>query len=278
MTLYLSDPSHRFIYGGNPDPYFTGNLTAQQITEYTSYDEVYVLSLPAFVWFKADYPPQHPRFRHTCEVVGNRQILSIGGHPFTDNNLGHYTADNFAQGLGIFDMTAMQWSDGYDANAQPYQTPDVVKAWYRENGSSPENWNSPVVQGFFEKASTTNPGSSAGTVSESPSNSTAATSYSSTSHTGAIAGGVVGGVAAIALIAGLVFWLLRRKRRQNGSQLGYAAPEQQKRTELQNTEKRNPQELPEDYRPLEMDASHPTMELDGKGQSYLRNMKSVPSP
>ena len=260
------------MYGGNANPNITGNMTTAQISQFDAYDEVYVLSLPAFAWFKADYTAMQSRQKHTCEVFG-RQMLSIGGYSTTDNNLGHLSTDRFSQGLGIFDLTAMQWSDSYDANAEPYQTPDVVKAWYRENGTSPVKWDDPALEGFFQKASVTGPGSSAGPTSETPSPtpSKAASSNSHPSHTGAIAGGVVGGIAAVCVLAGLIFWLLRRKRRRDGDRLGYAAPKELPAATSEKNRVR--QELPEDYRPPEMDGAHPTMELDGRGQSYLWKMK-----
>lgn len=269
------------MFGGNANPNITGNMTTAQISQFNSFDEIYVLSLPAFAWFKADYTAIQSRQKHTCEVFG-RQMISIGGYATTDNNLGHLSTDRFSQGLGIFDLTAMKWSDSYDANAEPYQTPDVVKAWYRENGSSPAKWDDPALQGFFQKSSATNPGSSAGTTSETPSPtpSESASSKPHSSHVGAIAGGVVGGVAAVCLLAGLIFWLLRLKQRRGSNRLGYEPPKEQSRGELPvaNSEKnRIPQELPENYRPLEMDGSQPTMELDGRGPSYLRTMK-IPPP
>ena len=273
------------MYGGNANPNMTGNMTTAQISQFNAFDEIYVLSLPAFAWFKADYTAIQSRQKHTCEVFG-RQMLSIGGYSTTDNNLGYSSTDRFSQGLGIFDLTAMQWSDSYDANAGPYQTPDVVKAWYRENGTSPAKWDDPALESFFQKSSTTNPGSSAGTTSQTPtptpSGATSSTSHGSQSHgsqAGPIAGGVVGGVAAICLLAGLIFWLLRRKRIRDGDRLGYAVPKKQSRQELSGTtseKNRVPQELPENYRPLEMDGSQPTMELEGRGKSYLRTMKMPP--
>ena len=181
-------------------------------------------------------------------------------------------------------MTEMQWSDKYDAGAAPYKTPEVVKAWYRENGSSPESWNNPDVRAFFEKASTTDAGSSSGTGSQSP-GPTSSSGSKSTSHTGAIAGGVVGGIAALALIAGLIFWLLHRKNKRKHDRSGYSAPGGQS-SELPVREgKPETQELHEDYRPLEMDGSHPTIELEGqsqnrgqnRGKTYLQNMKRIPS-
>jgi hypothetical protein len=85
------------------------------------------------VWFKADYPPQSPRIFHTCEVVGRRQLVTIGGlnHHYSSSIPNVWDVkDTFSQGLGIFDMTDMVWKDSYDANASDYQSPEVVKDWY----------------------------------------------------------------------------------------------------------------------------------------------------
>jgi hypothetical protein len=43
------------------------------------YDEIYILTLPAFVWIKVQYAPENPRHHLTCKTVGNRQMLIIGG-------------------------------------------------------------------------------------------------------------------------------------------------------------------------------------------------------
>jgi hypothetical protein len=117
------------MYGGRI-PHSDGNLTNAQVSENTNLDEVWVLSLPAFVWFKANYAANQTRGRHTCEIVGNRQMLSIGGTDPNDANVGQLTKDPMAQGLQIFDLTRMAWTSGYDANAPPYQSPQVVKDWY----------------------------------------------------------------------------------------------------------------------------------------------------
>ena len=209
-------------------------------------------------------------------------MLTIGGYTAeSDANLGTMSNDTFLQGLGIFDLTEMQWKDKYDADAPPYESPDVVKAWYRANGTATQDWDDPDVQKLFEKVSTTTPSATAGTASESPSStlspSESSTPQSHTSHTGAIAGGVVGGVAAAGLLATLIFLLLRRKSRNQGS---YAAADRDRgmHSELPtHQEKRGPQELPETYRPMEMDAAHPTMEMEARGPSYLQNLKSIPS-
>ena len=100
-----------------------------------SFDEIYILTLPAFYWIKVDYAPQHPRHGLTCNAVGGSQILTIGGLD-TNSNENTYqspyntTPDPFAQGLAIFDMTTLQFADKYTAKAPPYVQSDRVKTYY----------------------------------------------------------------------------------------------------------------------------------------------------
>lgn len=111
--------SNRFMYGG-----------ADSKTE-ESYNDVYVLSLPGFVWFRADDRSQERRAHPACVVVGKgkRQMLSIGGKEIKAK---WSSADSFPQGLGIFDMTALTWSkDGtYNADMDDYESPGVARDWY----------------------------------------------------------------------------------------------------------------------------------------------------
>jgi len=93
-----------------------------------TYNDAYILSLPGFVWTKLPDPPAGPRAEQTCVAVGNRQVLSIGG---TNPNSKQWTDPDAApNGLLVFDMTAMKWTDSYDAKAAPYESPDIVKSWY----------------------------------------------------------------------------------------------------------------------------------------------------
>ena len=52
------------MYGGRVNQN-GGELTAPQVQQNINLDAVYVLSLPAFSWFRADYPAKNPRFFHT---------------------------------------------------------------------------------------------------------------------------------------------------------------------------------------------------------------------
>ena len=83
-------------------------------------DEVYVLSLPAFVWFKVNYTTVDPRIEHTCHIVGN-QMLSIGGFnpSLVNSSVAYNDTDPFWEGIKIFDMTALKWTNYFNASAGP---------------------------------------------------------------------------------------------------------------------------------------------------------------
>ena len=129
IGILRNDYLYSFIYGGWAAGDKGANLTPQENATNTALDEVFVLSLPGFVWFKANYTAANPRNGHRCHVVGNRQMLVVGGvdSRFYNDSLqyNHTRPDTFSQGLGVFDMTEMQWSDQYDANAESYVTPQV---------------------------------------------------------------------------------------------------------------------------------------------------------
>ncbi|KAL8669904.1 MAG: hypothetical protein Q9168_005523 [Polycauliona sp. 1 TL-2023] len=107
------------------------------------YDQIYILTLPAFHWFQMDYPPLHPRHSHSCNAVGGSQIFSIGG---VDSNAQitvgsledtrkssfNSSVDRFVQGLGVFDMTELKWMDGYKANKEAYEQSGMVRGYYRD--------------------------------------------------------------------------------------------------------------------------------------------------
>ena len=111
----------------------------------TPLDTIYVLSLPAFNWQKTTYPPTHPRQELSCNVIGNRQMVVIGGINPDNASI----ADPWPQGIGIFDMSDFEWKDQYNPSAAPYVTPNVVKSWYEQNGRYPTSWDDNTVKAWF---------------------------------------------------------------------------------------------------------------------------------
>ncbi|KAK0723587.1 hypothetical protein B0T26DRAFT_643998 [Lasiosphaeria miniovina] len=133
-----------FIFGG------------QTADKNLALDDVYVLSLPGFVWTKAAATsPGQPRSQHTCVVVGKRQLLVVGGANYNIPSGRWQDPDPFPQGLGLFDMTDLTWSkEGqYKADAEPYQSPNAVKDWYSKTDLSTLSWSSSEVKELFVTAS-----------------------------------------------------------------------------------------------------------------------------
>ncbi|KAE8450750.1 hypothetical protein EG329_005663 [Mollisiaceae sp. DMI_Dod_QoI] len=208
-----------FIYAG-----WGSNLGTPAVP----FDEIYILTLPAFEWIKVNYNPASPRHGHTCHTVGNRQMLVIGGVDSLADSTSSVaptldkatfaTKDQFTQGLAIFDMSSLTWADQYDANASVYEQSDLVKNYYASNSRDPANWGSPALQTLFQTTHFTAPTNTSS--SSGSSTSTPPASSSSSSNTGAIAGGVVGGVLGLALLAGLGWFFYRRQhRKQNTAEL-----------------------------------------------------------
>ena len=118
MTVESPRGGHEvFLFGGaNPNE-----------NEKATYEDLYVLSLPGFQWFKVGDTFGGPRASHSCVVAGQRQMISIGGTSSNNFNGGGTNwdePDTFGQGIGIFDMTALTWSTegAYDAYAKKYES------------------------------------------------------------------------------------------------------------------------------------------------------------
>ncbi|KAK7520614.1 hypothetical protein IWZ03DRAFT_142747 [Phyllosticta citriasiana] len=244
-----------FVYGGWGD---TLGPAA------TPYDEIYILTLPAFEWIKHDYTPEAARLAHSCEAVGGSQILLIGGlagSAVDATYTGQFgVRDTNDQGLGIFNMTSLEWEDKYTANPPAYRQADVVTEAYASGGANDTiSWSNDNIKSIFSNKNFTITSSGSGG-SGSSGSSNGASSSSSLSG-GAIAGVVVGCVVGVAIVAGLLaFCCLRRRRRQSAAGAAAAAQQQQQeQAHHQNVQEAHSSEIMElqgaHDRPLELDAS-----------------------
>ncbi|KAI9748444.1 MAG: hypothetical protein M4579_007219 [Chaenotheca gracillima] len=193
-----------FLYGGND--------------EKVAYGDVYVLSVPGFFWSKANHTQSSGRWSHTCAVAGKRQMISVGGlNQSLETNTWYAGVDQITRGIGVFDLTALEWSDKYDANADGYQSPDIVKNWYASGKQSTVQWASDEVRALFNH-STGSQGAKPSSTPAAPTPAAPAPTGSHHTNSGAIAGGVVGGVILLLCIGALI-WLLQRQRRRKHSSL-----------------------------------------------------------
>ncbi|KAK7910925.1 kelch repeat protein [Apiospora marii] len=218
-----------FIYGG---------LSGQDQSSAAA--DMFVLSLPGFVFFKLPSAGT-PRAYHACALVGPsgkretnkppRQMLSVGGianvKGLVYSNYSVIDPDPWKQGLGVFDLTEMVWKDRYDADADAYDTPKMVRDWYTEGGVNSVSWASEDIKAMFEYGTnrTVDPSGTPNTTESgkgSSLNNSDTAPGNNLNHTGTIVGITVGGVVGVALITVLAV-LLRRRARQS-------APQRQRKT------------------------------------------------
>ena len=91
------------------------------------FDEIWVLSLPSFTWTMV-YSGIAPRFAHTCHLVGNRTLLTVGGIASITQKSGlrdtnATPCDWESKGLAVMDLTDITWGSVYEAHAPAYGVP-----------------------------------------------------------------------------------------------------------------------------------------------------------
>lgn len=99
----------------------------------THLNDVWILSLPSFLWFQASRGTQHPdqggneqptpRYGHRCELVGNgqRTMMVYGG---TNRDL--KLSECESNGVYAYDLSTLTWLPEYDPGVGEYQVPELV--------------------------------------------------------------------------------------------------------------------------------------------------------
>ena len=176
---------------------------------------VYVLSLPAFQWTTRPQTSStgFARWHHTCNVIGKRQMVSVGGMTANASQDTYQktqrSKDPWEQGLGVFDLTELVWKEGYDANDEPYRSPDIVRAYHSANGPVPvAGWSNDVVRGLFANTSPTRLN---GTDAATPTQQNKAT----------LVGGTVGGIAGLAIVVIAIVFLIKHTGSRKDATIQY---------------------------------------------------------
>lgn len=141
-------------------------------------------------------------------------MISIGG--VVKNN--ETFTDPWANGLGIFDMTTLTWGSSYDAKAAPYAPSKPVVAYYNSSSRYPTAWASQDLKTIFNDDGATS-------VNTNKTNSPAPPGKKT--NTGAIAGGVVGGLALIAVAGCVFFFCLKLGSKREKARLDKLSSSQQ---------------------------------------------------
>ena len=61
-------------------------------------------------------------------------MVLVGGFNYTHSvKTDQADPDPWAQQIAVFDMTALQWKDRYDASAEAYTTPEIIVQHYNRS-------------------------------------------------------------------------------------------------------------------------------------------------
>ncbi|KAI1075302.1 hypothetical protein F5B20DRAFT_560305 [Whalleya microplaca] len=171
-------------------------FTCGRFTGFETADTCYILSLPSFTWFATHVKSYPRRVQQTCTATGNRQMIMIGGldpdQYSTDPQNWQASTDPWGQGIGVFDMTELKYTDKYDSDAGQYASPYLVQIYYQKNNRFP-TWDDPRLQTIFESTHINQSATPGGGNSRRLS-------------TGSIVGIVVSVVGSLALLVGTVFF------------------------------------------------------------------------
>ena len=88
----------------------------------TYFDEVWILSLPSFQWTKV-FQGNSPRYGMSCHLVGNSQMLTVGG---ADSINLYDNCDWEIKGVAILNVSSIIWGSVFEANGADYRVPDQV--------------------------------------------------------------------------------------------------------------------------------------------------------
>jgi len=207
MVAATSDPDpsgnrthHIFIYGGGTD-YMTPMLGMND----KPFDDMYILSLPAFRYYKVKLGDTNPeaRQRMTCHMVNNKQMLVLGGHRV---NSSERLTDCRWDELNLFDMNTLKWqteyapSDSGDSKFMP--NPDIIASLGAKTQEPALGWEDEDLKCLFTGIC---PGEQGMEAQKKRSNAKWRKWY--------IAVGGAGGALTMALVIAMFF--LRRRRNEN---------------------------------------------------------------
>jgi hypothetical protein len=140
----------RFVYGGV-------ETTAETDGQVFSYPDAWILTIPGFNWFPAEASGINSpgsRSFHTCELIGQRQVLMYGGFNYRNGSGDFREVDPMTQGIGVFDMTSLTWKDSYDPVAPAYEQPQAVADWYSSRNLDSVDWVSDELRTMIENGDT----------------------------------------------------------------------------------------------------------------------------
>lgn len=176
----------------------------------STFTDIWALSLPSFTWslIQANSPilapGPGPRRHASCDIVNNHILAIFGGRNFDGGD--SRNCDTNGNALFLYNLNTFEWLESYDSSdREAYRVPGDVFNDIGGNSSGfatltapPGGFSDPEMRALFALTMPTSP---AGSGSQSSTN------------VGAIAGGTIGGVAAVIGLVLLFLFFRRRKSR-----------------------------------------------------------------
>jgi hypothetical protein len=85
------------------------------------YDDVWVLSLPQFLWTQV-FAGVRPNYGSTCHLVGKKQMLILGG-------IDGLKSCKDTPVVALYDLTNLKWLRGYFRDDHDFGVPKAVWEW-----------------------------------------------------------------------------------------------------------------------------------------------------
>ncbi|TKA47003.1 hypothetical protein B0A55_13273 [Friedmanniomyces simplex] len=258
------------------------------LLEERSYETVYTLSLPSFTWINATTVSDQTnaeqqvngtigRDQQSCQMYNGAQLVVLGGNirALADSLTDGACSQVFSP-VRALDLSTYTWQTSFDPSVS-FQVPSVIYNVIGgdANGGATQTepssgWADPKLASVMKqrapRATSTSSPTTTPTSTTTP--ITTPTPQAPHSNTAAIVGGVVGGLAALAILAGAAWflWLTLRNRNGRGKEgngYGHVSAESKSPVEMEG---RHLGELHGDHRPLEADTTH-VYEMAGKRQA-----------
>ncbi|KAG5301109.1 kelch repeat protein [Histoplasma ohiense] len=212
---------------------------SRTIENATSYNDLYVLTLPSFRWIRAPTTGLEPwkadgvgRDSHKCVTWKDGEMVVIGGTTRKDDKVQKGCSRNYPP-IRVLDTSNFRWEKQFERETT-YSVPRVVSDVVGGDGTGkatlkePEGgWPNSQLEHIFSQTVSRKPEITEKPLPSEPTGTSqpiTPPSSKKSSNAGAIAGGVVGGVGGVAVIAGAIFFLRRSKRKKNTGDRFNASP------------------------------------------------------
>ncbi|KAK2734888.1 hypothetical protein FQN55_002457 [Onygenales sp. PD_40] len=199
----------------------------RKIKNATVYDDVYVLSLPSFRWIHAPTTGLQSkedgvgRESHKCVTWKDGEMVVLGGTFRVGDTVKKGCSKDYPP-IRVLNTSKFKWEEQFSRDTS-YSVPGIVsdiiggdKTGKATLNEPEDGWPNDKVGTIFSQRVARLPEPSETPLPSEPTGTSqpTATPPPKKSNSGAIAGGVVGALAGIGIIAGIIFFLLRKQKKQ----------------------------------------------------------------